>query len=116
MNLDDDGRRAALATLGTRLAEMAAEYRGEVSDRFKLKAQAVMSAQTVVEAHRISLRVIDSFQVHLLASWACKRIPGPARTDPQRADEAEKLAVFLDDKGDRDGAQKQRERARRLRS
>lgn len=115
MTFDDAARRTALALLERQLDDMAAHYRGVVIDHFKIKAQAVLAAETPLDATRISRKVYDAVQVHLLASWGSKLISGPVRCDADRADEAEKLADFLSSKGDEEGAAQQRARAAQLR-
>jgi hypothetical protein len=70
--------------------------------------------ETAIEASR---RAVDRLQIHLLSLWGKGLIFGPTTPEAleNRAKKAESLAKYLESIGNVDAAEKQRDRAERIR-
>jgi hypothetical protein len=91
---------------------------GRLQDHIYEKQEKILAATTKVEADKIYERLMG-WVIHADAIflWGKGKAKGPPhkRTSDIAAKKAEQLAAMLDEKGDEEGAQSQRDRAARIR-
>lgn len=88
-----------------------------IPDRIRARAEAILTAPDLPTASRLAQRAKEAGLVAFLAAWANNKIPGriTALNVEQRIKKIESLANHLENLGDHEGAQRQRERADRVR-
>ncbi len=91
-----------------------AEWPDDIMAGFVLS---ILNAPDKETTERAFAKATDRLQVHLWAQWAVGKITGPitALNVEVRAQKAESLAKYLDSMGDTEGADKQYQRAERIR-
>lgn len=82
------------------------------------KFDAVLDAPDRAEAERLAKKCESSVIVHLIHQWQIRKIPGPRTLSvlDKQAKKAESLAKSLKKKGEYEQAEKQQQRAARLRA
>jgi hypothetical protein len=82
------------------------------------RMNAILDAPDLEMAVLAKQKATDRLQIHLLSLWGKGAIWGPATFDnlESRAKKADSLATYLESIGNLEGADKQRERAERIRS
>lgn len=113
-------RQAVYAEVLKTFSDYVQEYNAQilgVPDRLRFKAQAILAAETDVAMQAAAKKARDSALTFYLSAWAQKRIPGKITEQnvDQKAKKAESLADHLDSLGQHDQAERQRERAQKLR-
>lgn len=101
-----------------RVVEHYAVKSGRLGDHIYAKQERLLASVTEEEARNLFRKLMErSISANAIYLWAMKQAGGPPerRSSEDAARKAENLARLLESKGDVDGAESQRERARRIR-
>ena len=110
-------QQALHAQTVARLDELTREYGAEgleTTDGIKVLLAAIPGAPNATLARQHAERAYQKHLTHILANW--KVIRGPAADQEKRAEKVEKLAGFLEQKGESEKAMKLRETAKKMRA
>jgi hypothetical protein len=92
-------------------------YEDEKPENLVRKMQAILGAVDAETAHAAEKKARDCALIMVLGAWAKGKIPGPTteRSVEQRVKRAESLAQMLEKKGQQEAADRQWDRASKLR-